>query len=135
MKFKYISFEITHSIEDLKEDFKLCENPLPHNNLPDGEYMIRGNKKSHRTKYWVVNNNWFLVNSSTKDNGHFYCDANVYQLFPNKSQKEWENLKKIPFKCLSKYWQRALIGYINYQDCRKLRRGIIKDFLKFDKES
>ena len=45
IKFKFIHRDFWGDEETLREDFKTVDVPLPYKNLPDGEYLIRGNKK------------------------------------------------------------------------------------------
>lgn len=135
MKFKFLNFQNQLTKEDLLEDFKEVSAPLPYKNLPDGEYLIRGDKAQHRKTYWKSGDCWVLVSESTKDNGHFMCDATSYKLYPQLSEKEWKALSEVPFKCLNKYWQRALYGYMFEMDLRKMSRSKAKDFLNFEKET
>ena len=130
MKFKYISFETLFEEWEL-EHFKIVDCPLPYNDLPDGEYLIRGNKRSHRKKYWKFKDKWYLVNDVTKDNGHYDCDSAEYMLFPMLSEKEWQKIKGVPYKVLSPLWKRHIAGYTHWMQCRKLVRGIKLDYIKF----
>lgn len=134
MKFKFINFRNEFTEEDLLEDFNKVEAPLPYKNLPNGEYLIRGDKAEHRRMYWKSGDCWVIVSESTRDNGHFMCDASTYKLYPQLSEKEWEALSAVPFKCLNRYWQRALCGYRFDMELRDLGRKMAKDFLKYDKE-
>ena len=134
MKFKFINFQYPFTKEELLEDFQEVECPLPYKNLPDGEYLIRGDKAQHRKKYWKSENSWFFVDESTRDNGHFMSEATTYKLYPQLSEKEWAALSAVPFKCLSRYWQRALCGYRFDMELREMSRKIMKDFLQTEKE-
>jgi hypothetical protein len=127
-KIKYLNFDYEMDHSDLLEDFKVVENPTKWNNLPNGEYLIRGDKKEHSVEYWVKDNIWYLVSTTTKDNGHYYCNAAKYQLFPNLPEKEWETLNKVWSK-LSPYWKRAVAGRNQYMSLREIRREIHKSFL------
>ena len=120
VRFKFISRDF--NLYDLENEFVSVENPLNYKNLPDGEYLIRGDKKSHSKKYYVKNNKWYLVENKTKDNGHYFTNAAIYQLFPQKPESFWKVLNAIPYKCLSKYWQRARFGYNFYMELRKIGR-------------
>jgi hypothetical protein len=133
MKFKFINREFD-DLEELREFFKEVECPLPFENLPNGEYMIRGDKKSYRKEYFNSNGIWFLVENVTKDNGHYMCDAAEYLLFPQLSEKEWALLNKVPYKTLNKVWQRNLCGYNTYMGWKKLREDTKKSFLSFYRE-
>ena len=135
-RFKYVERDrMTNSEhEDLLEDFKVVDNPSPYNNLPDGEYLIRGNKKSYSKEYWVKGNIWYLVNEQTYDNGRYICDAAKYELFPSLSEKQWQILYSVPYKCLSKTWQRYLEGHWQWMRLRDLKREIDLGYLKFNKE-
>jgi hypothetical protein len=134
MKFKFLNFQYHFTQEELLEDFMEVECPLPYSNLPDGEYLIRGDKAEHRKKYWKSGDCWVIVDESTRDNGHFMCEAATYKLYPQLSEKEWAALSAVPFKCLSRYWQRALYGYGFDMELRDMGRKMAKDFLKLDKE-
>jgi hypothetical protein len=128
-KFKYLPFRYAPDIEDLKEQFTIVNNPLGIN-CKDGEYLIRGNKKFHSKKYWVIDNVWFLVHTNTKDNGLYECIAGDYHLFPSLSEKEWEVLNKpLVFKKLSPYWKRAVYGRNHWMNLREISREIKKSFL------
>lgn len=135
-RFKFINrdFDREDDLDDLIECFKKVECPLPFDNLPNGEYVIRGDKKSHRKKYFNANGVWFLVEDVKKDNGHFMCDAATYLLFPQLSEKEWTLLNNVPYKTLNKVWQRNLCGYNCFMDWKKLRENTKKSFLSFFRE-
>ena len=134
MKFKFISFYHEYEIEELEEDFEEVSNPLPYSNLPDGEYMIRGNKKGHRKEYWKIENKWFLISTVDKDNGHYMCDAAAYTLYPQKPESFWKKLSEVHWKCLSKYWRRALYGYQFHMQLREQYRNIMKSCYRWEKE-
>ena len=129
IKFKYIPFRVRYEGIDLMGDFKTVAPPLPYKNLPEGEYLIRGNKKSHRRKYWLYNNVWFLVEDETKDRGQYYCDSCEYMLFSSLSEKEWKNIENVGVTRLNKLWQRHLYGYKHWKNLREISRDIKKDFL------
>ena len=133
-KIKFKSFTANYDHIELMHDFKKIANPTSYKNLPDGEYLIRGDKKGHSKKYWVKDNIWYLTENKTKDNGHYFCDAATYTLFPQLSEKEWELMNKIPYKRLSKYWQRARFGYNFYMELRASRRRTRKELIKFYKK-
>jgi hypothetical protein len=128
IKFKYYQGNVhLWENEDLKEDFgKNVESPLPYKKMPNGVYLIRGNEKSHRKEYWVLNNKWYLVSDVKKDNGHYLCDSATFNLFPQLSEKEWNNILKIPNKCFNKLWQRHIYGYWHWKNMRELRKEIFK---------
>ena len=94
-KLKYISFTHEWSHNELIEDFEIVKNPINYNNLPNGEYMIRGNKKGMRKNYWVKDNIWYLTSNVKKDNGHFMTDSTTYMLFPIIKHSEYLELKNI----------------------------------------
>ncbi len=132
--FKYISRKF-YNEEDLENDYTQVTCPIPYNRFfPDGEYLIRGNKKEHRKEYYCCNNKWFLVEDIEKDNGHYYCDSNIYMLFPILSHKEYERMRKVGFKKLNKVWQRNITGYFNWLNLRKLVRDIHLDCIKHEKK-
>ncbi len=128
-KIKYLNFTVNWQHSHLLDDYLIVDNPTIWNNLPDGEYLIRGNKKDHSTEYWVKDNIWYLVSITTKDNGHYYCNAGIYQLFPILPEKEWEQLNKVASK-LSSYWKRSVAGRNHYMDIRQMTRSIKKSILK-----
>lgn len=126
-KFKYIPLVVQYDLLDLEEDFDKADNPFPQfPNLPEGEYLIRGNKSAHRKKYWKVSGEWYLIEDVTKDNGHYNCDSSTYNLFPSLPDKEWQKIEQIGFRRLNKVWQRHLYGYNQWMHLRELRRDIHK---------
>ena len=130
-KFKYIFREFYDS-EDLDEDFEKVECPILNIKrvLPNGEYLIRGNKKSHATEYYLYNNQWYLVDQRTKDNGHYHCDSSTYQLFPVLPNKEYERMSTVGWRKLNPLWQRHLFGYEQWMKLRELSRDIHKMYIK-----
>lgn len=134
MKFKFINFHHEYEIEELEEDFKEVPSPLPYLNLPNGEYLIRGSHKGHRKEYWKSGEYWFLVSHSEKDNGHYMCDATTYALYPQKPESFWKKLSEVHWKCLSKYWRRALYGYQFHMELREQSRNIMKSCYRWEKE-
>jgi len=128
-KHKYPRFKFIHrplvnvlSIDDLRDDFIEVDNPLPYNNLPNGEYQIRGNKKNHAKYYYVKDNHWFLTEDKIKDNGHYMTESATYQLFKPLSDKEYLNLKKC-YKFLNKHWRRNVLGYFFWKELRETKRN------------
>ena len=135
IKFKYLAFRHTFfDVDELREQFTEVENPLPYNNLPDGEYLIRGNKKSHRKYYWKFENLWFLSEDVIKDNGHYHCDATRYLLFPSLSEKEWKYIALAGWKRLTPFWQRCLHGYEFWMELNKSRKNMKLDHIQFFKD-
>lgn len=132
IKFKYQEC-LNYDYDDLC-GYEKTKNPLPYKNLPNGYYLIRGNKKEHRKKYLKQGNNWYLLDDVTKDNGQYYCDSNTYNLFPSLPEKEWLKIKNVGFKRLNKVWQRHLYGYLLWCDLRNLSKEIKLDWLKFEKD-
>ena len=131
IKFKFVHREFYDEFDDEYDDFKRVDNPIGAINLPIGEYLIRGDKKSHRKKYYHIGNDvWYLVENVIRDNGHYLCDAGEYQLFPQLSEKEWNKIRSC-YKYLTPLWKRNLHGYDSYMHWRELRRDISKDFLKY----
>jgi len=128
-KIKYLNFQNDWSHQDLLNDFKPVSNPTKYTNLPDGEYLIRGDKKEHSIEYWVKDNIWYQVSVTTKDNGHYYCNAARYELFPCLKNKEWTELNK-HWNKLNPHWKRAVGGKNQWDRLRELRRDIKKSFLK-----
>lgn len=93
--------------------------------------MIRGNKKGTRKVYIHAFGNWYLIDDVKKDNGHYLCDAEHYQLYPNLSHKEWEELNSgIDRKYLTKYIKRALFGYYFHLELRNNRNESKKRYNK-----
>ncbi len=138
-KFKFSTHQLSvdfliDEMNDWKDDFTKTDCPLPYNNLPDGEYMIRGNKKATRKKYWKLKGEWFLIEDVKKDNGHYSCDSTEYNLFPSLPKKEWDKIIAAGRKRLNPLWQRHLYGYLHWCELRELTRGVKKSFLKYDKE-
>jgi hypothetical protein len=129
MKLKYLAFSVEYSHHDLLEDFDLVDNPTEYSNLPDGEYLIRGNKKGHRKEYWVKDNIWYLVDDVKKDNGHFYVDSCKYKLFPMLKHCEYEELYKHINK-LSNIWIRNTLGYFCWLELRASSRELQKTTIK-----
>lgn len=135
MKFKFINSPYERDLLMIEADnLEEVPNPLPYSNLPNGEYMIRGNKKGHRKEYWKIEGKWFLISSVEKDNGHYMCDATEYALYPQKPESFWKSLKSVHWKCLSKYWRRALYGYTFHMELRESSRRMAKDWIKWEKE-
>lgn len=135
MKFKFINFSYEVDLLMVEDNsWEIVPCPLPYSNLPDGEYLIRGPAKEHRKCYWKVEDVWFLTENITKDNGHHMCDAARYLLFPQQSESFWKNLKAVPWKCLSKYWQRALWGYEFSMQLRETGRNVMRSMMEFEKE-
>jgi len=121
-RFKFISRDFRfYSISDFDNDFNRVENPLPYNNLPDGEYQIRGNKKEHSKYYWVKNNKWFLTEDKTKDNGHYMCESTTYILFPSLPEQKYQKLQDV-YDCLSPVWKRYVYGYFFWKELREMSR-------------
>jgi hypothetical protein len=124
-RFKFVNNKIINNLtfEELLEDFIEVENPLPYNNLPNGTYHIRGNKKDHAKYYFVKDNRWFLTEDKTRDNGHYMCEATTYNLFPSLPEKRYQNLQTV-YKCLSPVWKRYVYGYFFWKELRELRRNM-----------
>lgn len=131
-KLKFLNFDYDISIKSIASKYPIAENPTKYVNLPDGEYIIRGNFKGYSKEYWKIDNKWFLIKEVTKDNGEYYCNAGKFQLFPSLSEKEWLELNKV-WKKLSPYWKRAVIGRNHYMEIRNIKREIKKNFLHYKK--
>lgn len=129
IKFKFINRDFNY-----RENFDCyikVDNPIGVKDLPAGEYMIRGNKKSYRKEYFHIGNDvWYLVDDVKKDNGHYMYDSERYMLFPNLSEKEWGKIGSC-YPYLSPLWKRNFIGYSNYMDLRQMVRDIKKNFIKW----
>ena len=121
-KVKFLVAPTWWNHEDLSDDFKIVPNPTVYDNLPNGEYLIRGNKKDHSKEYWVYENVWYQTSDTTVDNGHSYCIAGTYQMFPNLSNSQWEVLNKT-YRYLKPIWQRMVLGHNHWVDCREIGRN------------
>lgn len=133
IKFKFISSEFEWETKWLDEEFKRIANPLPYNNLPDGEYIIRGSRKGQRKVYWKNKDIWYFVEDVKKDNGHYYTDSTRYMLFPMLSEKEWNTIQSVGWKKLNLNWQRHLYGYFHWKELLKLRFETKLSMYKWDK--
>lgn len=141
MRTKRITFKFIpndFSFYDLESSYKddgylPVSNPLPYENLPDGEYLIRGNQKEHRKEYWKDGDAWYLVDVVEKDNGHYICDSSAYMLFPSLPEKEWKRILAIPYKRFSPVWQRHIFGYKHWLELRRIKRDsglMYRQFIK-----
>lgn len=134
-KFKFLNFSYTPDADEFTDEFTEVSNPTPYNNLPDGEYIVRGNKQFHRKEYWKNHNTWYFINEYTYDNGHYMCDAEKYLLFPNLSENEWDALNNPIIKNkLTKYWKRALYGRNFWMNLRNTSREVVMSYNRFNKE-
>lgn len=131
--FKFVPRDFSYY--DLADDFKPVPNPLPYQNLPDGEYLIRGNVREHRTEYWKEGEVWYLVSEVTRDNGHYLCDSSTYMLFPSLPEKEWKRILAIPYKRFSKVWQRHIFGYKHWLELRRIKRDSGLMYMQFTKNA
>jgi len=133
-KFKFLNFGYEPDVDEFDGEFTVVSNPTPYDNLPDGEYTIRGNKQYHKKEYWKNNNIWYFIHSDTFDNGQYWCDAEKFLLFPNLSEKEWDVLNNPIIKNkLTKYWKRALYGRNFWMQLRKSSREIVMSYNNFNK--
>ena len=134
-KLKYLNFEYDFIIKDFDLHYEIVNNPTIYSsNLPNGEYLIRGDKKNHSKEYYHYNGKWWLIRETTedKDKRNYYFDAFRFNLYPNLSEKEWELLNKCKNK-LSPYWKRAIEGRNLFMEFRKNNRGMEKRFFKLKK--
>lgn len=125
MKFKYLK-HCRFYFDDEFEDFQIVENPLPYKNLPDGEYVIRGTQKNHRTEYWKFKNIWYLVRNITTDDGYKSVDCVKYKLIPNLRECDWENMKNVGLKKLKPIWQLYYQAYLHELELKKTLINISK---------
>lgn len=130
-KFKFRDLKFRRNAE-LKA-FQIVNNPIGADNLPEGEYLIRGNQKFHRAIYLHIKNKWYLYEFSTKDNGYYVCDVATYQLFPNLSEKEWDKIRECN-KYLSPLWKRYLSGHDIWMNNRSIKRNMKKISVKIKKK-
>lgn len=114
--------------------YKETNNPTPYQNLPNGWYGIRGNKKDHFSYYCHYQNVWYLISEYDFDNGRYLCNAVEYNLLPCKKHSEWLELRKHRDK-LTKHWKRMLFGYFHFLNLQALRRDTHLTFLKMDKKN
>ena len=98
-------------------------NPTHYKNLPDGEYLLRGDKKDHFKEYVVINNIWYLTKNITTNNGDVLYRIVTYELFPNLPEKEWNILNKV-VKKLTPYWQKIIYSRNVYLEKRKMLRRL-----------
>lgn len=117
--------------EDLFPHREKVAPPLPYGNLPQGRYVLRGKSKAHRKAYYYTGSVWYLTEDVTQDNGHYLCDAAIYELFPPLSEKEWDALRSVPYKCLSKTWRRYLSGHDLYMEFRNTSREAKRASIEF----
>lgn len=110
-------------------------SPFPNNKLPDGEYIVRGNKKNHYKKYWVIKGIWYLLTETTYDNGQSWCFSAIYNLFPSLPKKEWDKLNSINIKYFNKIWQHYIRGYNFWCELRETSRYIHKNSIKISKNN
>ena len=130
-KLKYLPIPDYYLKDTLEFNKGIEPNPTKYSKVPDGIYHIRGDKNHYAKYYHVFNNVWYLMENKTKDNGHYYCEAATYELFPPLSEKEWDIMNAIPYKRLTKYWQRARYGYNFYMELRATSRRARLAYLKF----
>ena len=132
-RLKYIPFRHETDHFSLKEDFLIVDNPTKNKYVPNGNYLIRGNKKSHSKKYSVLDNVWYLIAETEKDNGHYNGIASTYQLYPNLTDKEFIELREY-IRYLKPYMQRVVRGYFMNKELREMVREIKKSFLNYKKK-
>lgn len=108
---------------------KVVDNPTPYKNLPEGEYLIRGDKQFHCKLYHHFQNVWYLMEVSTKSSDLYSTIVHQYQLFPCLKTKEWEELGRHYAK-LTKYWRRMVYGYFRWKELRDLSRDVALTFFK-----
>lgn len=131
IKFKYLS--TSHgTVESLEKMYNICEAPLPYNNLPNGIYLIRGDKKFHRKRYYKINDTWFLIENRTTDKGQYNSDSYTYELFPSLPQKEWDMIRNAGYSRLNNVWRRHLAGYKLWNELRKSKMELRLVMLKYD---
>jgi len=127
-KFKYLPVSFNkYFIEDLKDEY-VVDCPLDYNNLPDGEYLIRGEEKYHRNIYIKYKNKWYLTEKNTKQD-YKIVDLVKYDLLPRISEKQWNEIKHIPYKCLNKDWKDYRLAYDYWYSMRYNSRELRKRFL------
>lgn len=101
-KIKYESFR--HPFDSPITIGGNSRNPTKYENLPDGDYYIRGEVKGSTKRYVVIQGRWYF----TKDSQYIikYRDYFMakFLLFPNLPEKEYEILFKM-YNRLSKEWK------------------------------
>lgn len=130
-KIKVIKGSVPKYIRDRLQEYTTEEKPVNYD-VPDGEYLVRGNTKGFGKTYLVVDNKWFLASKTNQR--CLLIESGTFNLFPNLSEKEWELMNKIPKKRLNKYWQRALYGYNSSVKFRKTYRMYKLEFIRFKKK-
>lgn len=94
--------------------YPIVNNPLPqYNNLPNGMYLIRGNKKYHFKIYKLFNNTWNLMEDYQKNYECIYNRIN-YGNIDIISKEILEKLSKIPHKYLNKESKALIYLYVVY---------------------
>jgi hypothetical protein len=122
-KFKFINNDFSYLDDDDFVDFKCVDSPFGDKSMPNGEYLIRGDKESHSKEYYHRNDKWYLVEDTVKDNGHYYVIAYVYKLLPALTEKEWGELNR-HYKKLTPYWRRMLIARKYWLQSRESIKGL-----------
>lgn len=106
MRLKYKKLE-QRLLESYIKGKKLCENPTTYINLPDGYYLIRGNKRGHCTIYYKVNDKWFLGYKSFYDSDPF----NDFFKLPSLTEYERKYLLNAPIYFLNEEWANVACEY------------------------
>ena len=121
-KFKSLSNNINYIKKYLPKVDSLFEN------AKDGEYYIK-RKNNILEIYCVLNKQWYL--KEKLKNYSNYLLKQEFKLFPNLSEKEWDDISKINKKYLSKDMKESLMAYNQYKYILNLIRETRKKFLKF----
>lgn len=101
-KIKYIPFK--HPYFFSNESSGTSKNPTKYNNLPDGEYYIRGEIKGRTKRYMVIQGKWYFTKESQYIINYRDYFMAKFLLFPNLPEKEYEILFKM-YNRLSEKWK------------------------------
>ena len=138
VKFKYIRKNMIQSfiewyeidINTLKEGSLIenkvvCPKPeiIPNSCVRNGSYFIRSSKNKW-TIYEHFNNIWICLE---EEHIHNIYDLVYLDFFPQLSEREWELMKSIPSKRLTKEWK----DNISLHDIWLNRRNIYRDTRKY----
>jgi len=112
---------ITH--EELIEDgLTIVENPTNYNKIKDGRYLVRGDKKKFDKRYYVIDNNWYLIDENN-GTASYSIRAATYNYVPYMTEREYNYLVKVSDK-LNNYWRMALSSRRALDDTRQILRVI-----------
>ena len=114
-KIKYFPFKPNKMRNIAKWRLEIVDNPTLYKTLPDGKYLIRGDIKGKNIEYWVINNVWYVFDTDIDS-----CVIS-YNIVPNLSKKEWEDLGK-HYNKLSNRWKEFVRAYELSVWCNEITR-------------